>query len=82
MAAVMWDTVLLHTKTAPAYGALCFLCTKESSDLESIIVKSPIVEQNNRTLIINNNNNYKDIFCFIIILFGILALIFINIKVF
>ena len=61
---------------------LCFLCTKESSDLESIIVKSPIVEQNNRTLIINNNNNYKDIFCFIIILFGILALIFINIKVF
>ena len=35
---------------------LCFLCTKESNDLESIIVRSPIIEHNNRT--INSDFNY------------------------
>ena len=61
---------------------LCFLCTKESSDLESIIVKSPIIEQNNRTLIINNNSYKYCISIFIILLLCSLIIIFINIKVF
>ena len=60
---------------------LCFLCTKESNDLESIIVRSPIIESNNRT--INSQYNYKCTFClFIFLLFSVLVFIFINIKVF
>ena len=36
---------------------LFFLCTKESIELESIIIKSPIIENNNRT--VNSQSNYK-----------------------
>ena len=58
---------------------LCFLCTKESNDLECIIVRSPIIETNNQT--INSEFNYIYIVCLFIIIF-ICAFIFINIKVF
>ena len=60
---------------------LCFLCTKESNDLESIIVRSPIIETNNRT--VNSQSNYKYTFClFIFLLFSLFVFIFINTKVF
>ena len=60
---------------------LCFLCTKESNDLESIIIKSPIIEHNNRT--INSEFKYKYIICgFIILLFVALTFTFNMLKVF
>ena len=67
---------------------LCFLCTKECRDLESIIIKSsiiknPLIEQNNITINANNNCNYKFFFCgFILLLICILIFILIKIKVF
>lgn len=62
----------------------CFLCTKESKDLESIIVTSPIIENDNRTII--NNSNYiilkLTISFFILFLLLTFILLFIYIKVF
>ena len=56
---------------------LCFLCTKESNDLESVIVTSPIIENNNRT--INSHFNCKYMFCCFttILLFGLVLILLI-----
>lgn len=44
----------------------CFLCTKESNDLESIIVHSPILRSNIEFNNNNNNDNYQSFRYFLI----------------
>jgi hypothetical protein len=68
---------------------ICFLCTKESNDVQSIIARSPIMrshitEEDNITLINNDYDIYKYCVCIFMVLlfFSILLLILIYIIVF
>lgn len=62
---------------------ICFLCQKESKDLESIIVNSPVITQNiiqDRYITSNRTINKKDIVVIFLLLFICFIIILITLK--